>query len=319
MIELVEFSGEYDAIAEIHSRNRPDFPRSGVLLREWDERFEPGQFHRRVLAALDGELAGYGLLCTDRYDPTPGRMLLQVHVHPDRVERGVGTALFSELMGTAREQRASVLSSGARLEESRALRFLAARDFRERYRHLMSTLDLTTWEPGESRAIEGVEIEPLSVRYEREGRGLVHRKLLALIRDFTRDIPGGENSASDATVDDVVRNLSGSDLIPEAYFIASAGDEYVAKSCLRDNAPPDSALAPCGRALETGSTGVARAWRRKGLARLLKHTVLAWAKARGVPEIQTANEATNREILSLNRELGFVTRSEFGVFERELG
>ena len=52
-------------------------------------------------------------------------------------------------------------------------------------------------------------------------------------------------------------------------------------------------------------TAVARAWRRRGVARALKADQLAWAKEHGFEQLQTRNEQRNEPMRRLNEELGY--------------
>jgi GNAT superfamily N-acetyltransferase len=85
---------------------------------------------------------------------------------------------------------------------------------------------------------------------------------------------------------------------PEATFVALAGDEVIgyAKFSLT-SAQPTTA--------HHDLTGVKRAWRGRGVARALKATQIAWAKASGYEELRTRNEERNAPIRRLNEEFGY--------------
>jgi GNAT superfamily N-acetyltransferase len=53
------------------------------------------------------------------------------------------------------------------------------------------------------------------------------------------------------------------------------------------------------------ATSVKRAWRGRGVARALKATQIAWAKANGYEELRTRNEERNAPIRRLNEEFGY--------------
>jgi predicted GNAT superfamily acetyltransferase len=52
-------------------------------------------------------------------------------------------------------------------------------------------------------------------------------------------------------------------------------------------------------------TAVKRAWRGRGVARALKATQIAWAKANGYEELRTTNDERNAPIRRLNAEFGY--------------
>ncbi|MCW2927246.1 MAG: GCN5-related N-acetyltransferase, partial [Thermoleophilia bacterium] len=55
-----------------------------------------------------------------------------------------------------------------------------------------------------------------------------------------------------------------------------------------------------------GYTAVRAAWRGRGLAGALKLQTIAWARAAGVRELRTENEASNAAMRHINARLGYV-------------
>ena len=92
-------------------------------------------------------------------------------------------------------------------------------------------------------------------------------------------------------------------LIPEAYAVGvdEATGEYVGVSNLwRLQGEED--------ALETGLTGVRRAYRRRGVALAMKLRSLRWAKEQGYRLVKTWNATNNEGMLAINEALGFEKR-----------
>ena len=88
---------------------------------------------------------------------------------------------------------------------------------------------------------------------------------------------------------------------PEAMFFDLAGDEIVGCAGLEYDADqPDRA--------EHALTAVARRWRRRGMASMLKRLTLAFAAANGVREVYTWTQLGNADMRALNERLGYVTR-----------
>ena len=52
-------------------------------------------------------------------------------------------------------------------------------------------------------------------------------------------------------------------------------------------------------------TGVKRAWRGRGVARALKATQIAWAKANGYEELRTATRSGTRRSVTSTQEFGY--------------
>jgi GNAT superfamily N-acetyltransferase len=98
--------------------------------------------------------------------------------------------------------------------------------------------------------------------------------------------------------------------LPDAYFVALDGAEYVGMSNLWDDRASDH--------LNTGLTGVKRSHRRRGIATALKVRAIAYAKANGHPLIKTGNEVGNRPMLSINQRLGFVRQPDWITLKKVL-
>jgi mycothiol synthase len=64
-----------------------------------------------------------------------------------------------------------------------------------------------------------------------------------------------------------------------------------------------------GRA-ENSLSAVRRDWRRRGIASLLKRTVLAWAAEHELRELYTWTQNGNAAMRAVNERLGYETRSE---------
>ena len=92
--------------------------------------------------------------------------------------------------------------------------------------------------------------------------------------------------------------MRGSGDLPEATFVALAGDEVVGYAKF-------SLTAARPMAAVHDLTGVKRAWRGRGIAGALKRTQIAWAKQQGYERLETTNEMRNEPIRSLNARLGY--------------
>jgi mycothiol synthase len=112
------------------------------------------------------------------------------------------------------------------------------------------------------------------------------------------DIPSWEDELVEPFDDWLAHDMQGSGDRPEATFVALAGDEVIgyAKFSLTDAQP---AVA------HHDLTGIKRAWRGRCVARALKATQIAWAKANGYEELRTRNDERNAPIRKLNEEFGY--------------
>jgi len=65
-------------------------------------------------------------------------------------------------------------------------------------------------------------------------------------------------------------------------------------------------------------TGVLPAYRRRGIGRLLKLRLHAWARANGVSEIHTTTTKADSAMLALNDALGYPIVASWGGYELRL-
>ena len=147
-------------------------------------------------------------------------------------------------------------------------------------------------EPPAVEPPNGVEIVTWAERPEL-ARGMYDVALEAL-----PDIPGSEGDRVEPFADWLAHEMQGSGDRPEATFVALASDEIVgfAKFSLTEAQPTTA---------HHDLAGVKRAWRGRGVARALKATQIAWAKANGYDQLRTRNDERNAPIRHLNDRLGY--------------
>jgi GNAT superfamily N-acetyltransferase len=75
---------------------------------------------------------------------------------------------------------------------------------------------------------------------------------------------------------------------------------------------------PVGRLATNAFTGTLRAYRGRGLARLVKLASIRWAAEQGVERILTGNDETNAAMLAVNRRLGYRPVKEHYSYVKEL-
>jgi RimJ/RimL family protein N-acetyltransferase len=85
---------------------------------------------------------------------------------------------------------------------------------------------------------------------------------------------------------------------PEAMFLALDGDEIV--GCAGLEFDPDRSDRS-----EHAFTGIARRWRRRGLATALKRLTLRFASEHGIREVYTWTQRGNADMRALNERLGY--------------
>jgi GNAT superfamily N-acetyltransferase len=246
--------------------------------------------HVDLLAREDGTVLGSGFVAL--FPGLPESPRVMVTVPPRHRGRGAGTTLYSAISDWARERRLETLEAVLADNDPNSLAFAERRGFTEERREKGVALDLTAIEPPPVEPPPGVEIVSWAERPE-AARGMYEVAIEAF-----PDVPGWENELMEPFEGWLAHDMTGSGDRPEATFVALAGDEVVgyAKFSLTDAQPTTA---------HHDLTGVKRAWRGRGVARALKATQIAWAKANGYEELRTRNDERNAPIRKLNKEFGY--------------
>jgi GNAT superfamily N-acetyltransferase len=282
---------------------------SVATARDEDGRWDHRRYERVRVVAADEEDAplGYGEIYHDpsRFDPR--RYFVRLAVDPRLRRQGIGAGIWTQLRAELDERAARVACLWA--DDGTACReFIVRRGFIEVVRSFeqviaLATANLPLAPAEEAVAAHGIRIETLSELRAREGEDSL-KKVHELYTASRVDQPTLGRVTSLPFEDwhrEVFEDLHG---LPDAYFIASHGEELV--GCSAVHASGDDVL----RIL---ITGVLPAYRRKGIARLLKLRVHSWGRAHGYREIHTST--ANAAVVALNTSLGYAIVASWGGYE----
>jgi GNAT superfamily N-acetyltransferase len=221
---------------------------------------------------------------------------LFAYVVPDARGHGLGARLYAETERHLRGLDARVLESWSYTAAGDAL--LEARGFRATGNDRLSALDLAQSDTSaldeleERLAAEGFRIVPLGEVRDRIPE--LHR----LYAEASADVPEYFKE-DDVRLDEWrVDTLEHPQLSPEGSFVALAQDGIPAALAFLE------LDEPAGLAMNE-MTGTLVAFRRRGLARLVKLATIRWAKEHGFERIFTGNAETNEAMLGLNVSLGY--------------
>ena len=246
--------------------------------------------HADLLAREDGALLGSGFAAL--YHGFPERPTVMVTVPPSRRRRGAGSALYAALSDWARERGLESLLAVVADNDPESLAFAERRGFTEERREKGVALDLTAIEPPRVDPPEGVEIVTWAERPE------LARGLYEVSVEASPDVPGYEDETHEPFEAWLAHDMQGPGDLPEATFVAVAGDEVVGYAKFSLNSTRTTSA-------DHDLTAVKRAWRGRGIARALKATQITWAKASGYEELRTQNDERNEPIRRLNAEFGY--------------
>jgi GNAT superfamily N-acetyltransferase len=288
MIEVVRAESDDDLcqLIAVRSAVHPELTGSPENLRH-HLRTSPGSAY--FLARAGGVAVGCGFcggfpgLDTERFARADVSVLAEHRRH------GVGTAIGRAVSECARALGKEGLTVEAREDVPEAAAYLERRGYIEVERQKALALELEGLDLPEPAPPEGVRIVTLA---ERPG---LERGMFGVGLEAGRDIPGLD-SEQDPTFEQwrsfEIERPSRS---PEHTFIAIAGDEAVGYAVLE----------AYGKVVSHGLTAVARAWRRRGIARALKLSQLRFAQDAGFERALTESEERNEPMRRLNESLGF--------------
>ena len=244
----------------------------------------------------DGRLVGWAEARIRWSTSVPDVGDLWAYVVPSARGRGIGTALYAEMEPYLRQIGAKKLESWTYTDAGRHL--LEARGFRPTGHERVSALALEQADTSalaaleERLAAEGFRLAPLGE--------VIHRveDLHRLYREASADVPE-HFKEDDIRLEEWSREtLEHPQLSHEGTYIALAPDGTPAALAFLELDEP-------ARLAANELTGTLVAYRRRGLARLVKLATIRWAREHGYERILTGNAETNEAMLGLNVSLGY--------------
>ncbi|MDQ2983120.1 MAG: GNAT family N-acetyltransferase [Actinomycetota bacterium] len=242
------------------------------------------------LAIIDGAPVGSGFAALTPHRPEVVLALVTV-LHEHR-RHGAGSALYRALSEWTAGHGLGKLESPVEEDDAESIAFAERRGFAEVERSLRMLLDLGSIEPPEIDPPPGIEIVTWAERPE------LARGIYDVAVETYPDIPGQADDELESFDDWLEHDMRGSGDLPEATFVAVAGDEVVGYSKF-------SLTAAQPKVAHHDLTGVKRTWRRRGIAGSLKRAQIAWAKKAGYEQLATSNETRNTPIQRVNERLGY--------------
>jgi mycothiol synthase len=297
---------DYPDVADLLSAADPEWPVTPDLLRVWDEAADPELFRTDVAAEAGGRVVAVGRVGHDDFAFEEWRYWGNLTVHPDARGRGIGGALYAELLARvqargARELR-TMLTDQPRHAPGRA--FLERRGFSpvwERYESRLDTgmVDLNRFGAllagVAAGGIELRSIADLAADPERD------RRLYELDWLLFQDVPMGNVLTRRPFAAWVKQELEDPTFSQALSFVAlrpglddPLTGPYVGYTTLMQN--------PSGFYV----IGMRREDRGWGVAKALKVAAMRALAGAGGGEVRTFNDKPNQAMLGMNQALGFV-------------
>lgn len=264
--------------------------------------FDESRFTRRHYVAEHfetGKMLGYGSIEQTIFLP---RYRLFLVAEPTWLNSGVGDLLLDQLMADLQEAGAIKVWHRNFSNETETIDFLIQRGFVETVRVWDLRLDLSTTDVSRFASLseqlvnQGVTITNFAEERQRFGETALHQ-LHEFLNSVKQDDPERQPFVP-APFDSVVHWFTRDYVRADACFIAKHGDEYIGFTDLNH-------IEPIPRGIMHGFTGVARNWRRRGIATALKLRAFNYAREHGFQNIRAFNFPSQRDAIALNMKLGF--------------
>lgn len=306
-------SEDTSALVAFHNLVEPEYPQTEAEFRWGEEHREARIKHARWVAFVGDCLVGEGEYGQDAGLYHPQRFYLGVGVLPDYRRQGIGSALYDTVISALAAHDPNLFHTSVRENRPDGLQFVGQRGYVETMREWESRLDVSAFDPtpfhehqvqfasGEIRIQTMAELAADPNRNE---------KLYHLENALEKDVPTAYEQTPRPFEEWQKRTFDNPWLLPDAWFIAVDGDQYVGYSAL--------GRTEAGPWLDTGLTGVLRSHRRRGIALAMKLRAIEYARSVAAPEIRTWNATTNEGMLSINIRLGFVRQPAWIEFEKRL-
>jgi GNAT superfamily N-acetyltransferase len=292
-IRAVTTDADLERLVGIVNATSPEDPTTLDEIH-WSDRTYPGS--TRLLAELDGQAVGaatVGRVYT--YPPDHPAFWGSIGVLPGARRQGIGEGLLRAISDAARVAGKTQLYIRCVDDRPDGIDFLAHRGFTELERTKAVRLDLAGLAGPPASPPRGIELTTLAARPDLVAS--VH----AVALDTFADIPGGDEPMTAGDLAEFRARDVDRDLIPkDAFFVAvdTASGRVVGYANLI--MLPGSTMVAYH-----DMTTVLRAYRRRGIARVLKEATIAWALDNGLTALETGNDEANAPMRAVNARLGY--------------
>lgn len=299
-------AADYAAMARLWNEVYPEDRLSASELARLDAAHEPPYEFRRLVAEVGEQLLGTGSFEQHAGMYHPQGFDLGVVVAPEAEGRGLGGALYDQLLTDLEPFNPTVLRAQVRETHAHALRFAAKRGFSEAKRDFTATLEPARFDDAPfADVVKDVEQQGIVIRSlaELSDDLEMRRKFYELFSEVRTDVPRSAPATPIPYETFVKQVYDAPDFFPVGTFVALHGDRYIGLTQFWRGEATDK--------LFTGLTGVRRAYLGRWVALALKVCALRFAYNHGAPLVRTDNDSRNAAMIALNDKLGFVRQPAY--------
>jgi GNAT superfamily N-acetyltransferase len=308
-------AAHYSGVAEIINSLYPENPTSSSEIEIGEQQRDPRFKFKRWIAIEKNQIVGVCSYNQSVWFDHPQKFMVWIGVRPESQRCGIGSMLFETILHGLQPFDPIALRATTTDDCLQSKQFLQKHGFMEVIRDIRSELkvqlfDLSRYTKLESRfQAYGIEIKTLSeLEYDPDR----NQKLYDLDWELSLSVPGDLAAGIGRRgLDQYVKYaIAGPYALPEGFFVAMRGDEYIGLSHVL--------LREKGVSLYQGLTSVKPQYRRLGIGLAMKVRAIAYAKATGYTTILAENDAKNIPMLTLNEKLGYIRKPDLITFEKQM-
>jgi len=307
---------DYPAIVAIHNSMNiiwPERPRTPEAWAEADRNRSPKFKVQRWVAIEDNRVVGFASYGQSGGDYHPQRFYINVEIRPEYQRRGIGSALYDQVMEGLQVFDPRVLRADAFTNLPQGFSFLQERGFYEAFRETPVHLDVTAFDPGPYAGLEaelnaqGIVLKTLRELESDPGHD---RKIYDLYWQVDQDVPHEEAQIEKTDFDEWMTWLNDPSVLQDAYVIAVVGDEYIGLRELGKYQDSDVLLG--------GLMGVRRDYRNRGIGLAMQLRGIAYAREHGYRLIKDCTAIQNAPMQALFNRLGYARDPEWQQCQKDI-
>lgn len=290
------------------------YPLGEETLRHFDTSRDPKLFFQRDMILRDGQVVAFGEIKHLPWAYHPDKYDFYLVVHPDHEHPDIRPFYWAHMLEVLHGRPVTGITASMFEDKTAHVNFLAAQGFVETQRNNMSELDVTAFDVArfdpvlEKVQAAGIRITTLRDLMQRDPDW--KQNLYDLEWALVQDIPSPDPPTKPTLEEFSASQLESPNILPEGWFVALNGDQYVGTSrAFRNPAKTDQ--------LDGSLTGTIRSYRRRGIATALKVHLIRFAQDYGVAVMITVNEEDN-PMYALNVALGFEARPVWVCYEKTI-
>ncbi len=317
-MEIRDFSeSDYPALVEIHQSLNIVWPEQPATPKAWaevDRSQNPKYRRRRWVAVEDRKTVAFA-----SYDQWTDQChsdwySVNVEVHSAHQRCGIGSRLYEHVIAALAPFEPRVLRADAFTNLPQGYAFLQKRGFHEVFRETPVHLNIPAFDPRPYAGLEpNLNAQGIVIKTVRELKADPDRdrKIYDLYWSVVQDVPHEDAEIEAPPFEEWLSwGFAGPDFLPDAFFVATHGDDYIG---LRELCGfPDSGQ------LLGGLLAVRREYRNRGIGLAMQLRGIAYAQEHGYSLLKTCTAVHNKPMQSLFDKLGYVRDPEWQQCQKDI-